>query len=317
MLKFVYALVSGNDDYYVEQTLVSIYSLHRHNPDAHITLVADDNTLNTLTGNRAHIKKYVDEIITVNPPAEFTPVQKSRFIKTSLRHSVDGDFLYIDNDTVIVDSLRPIDALDCEMGAVLNCHCTGENDRQMRKYLAQTGKEYWGYNRYFNGGVLLVRDTERTRQLFADWHRIWNEERVKYGVSIDQPAFAQANVANGCLIEEIDGRFNCQIFMSGAKRYMLSPCILHYFNASDRGLQHPLKDEKFLNEIREKGEAIDLEAVVEAAQSAFLSSWLVLDAGERITYELPMSVLGRKLARDYPWTNKTAKFVYKLFGFNI
>lgn len=316
-LKFVYALVSSENDYYAEQALISMHSLRLHNPDACIVLVTDSATLNTLTGNRSRIKDYIDEYVTVNPPVEFTPVQKSRFIKTSLRQNVKGDFLYIDNDTIIVDSLCELEDLDCEMGAVLNCHCTGENDRQLRGYLDKTKKTYWDYNRYFNNGVLFVKDTANTRKFFADWHNLWNEEMAKFGISIDQPSSAQANVANGCLITEIDGRFNCQIFMSGAKRYILNPCILHYFNASNRGLSHPLKDKRYMRDIREKGAEADLNDIIRTAHSAFLLSWRVLDDEERRVYELPMAMLGRKLARDYAWTNKVAKFIYRLFGFKI
>ena len=104
-LKFVYALISCEKDYYAEQALISMYTLRLHNRDAHITWVADEETLKSLEkGNRHPIKDFVDEYVTVNPPTGCTPTQKSRFIKTSLRQNVEGDFLYLDNETVIVDS---------------------------------------------------------------------------------------------------------------------------------------------------------------------------------------------------------------------
>lgn len=312
-LKFVYALVSGEGDFYTEQTLISMYTLRYHNPSARITLVADDDTLNSLTGNRARIKDYIDEYVTVNPPAEFTPVQKSRFIKTSLRQTVEGDFLYIDNDTIIVDSLHELEDLDCEMGAVLDLHSTISDNGQLKEYLSITKKEFWGYERYFNGGVLFVRDTAFTHKLFADWHRIWNEERIKYGLSKDQPAFAQANVANGCLITEIDGRYNCQIFMPKGKKYISTAKIIHYFyNVRNKNSYMCC----LLNRLKEEGMTDELRDIV-SSPYFILSSYMFLDDVEARLYTLPMSILGRKLARDFAWTNKVAKFVYKLFGFNI
>ena len=313
MLKFVYALVSSENDYYAEQALISMHSLRLHNPDACIVLVTDSATLNTLTGNRAQIKDYVNEYVTVNPPAEFTPVQKSRFIKTSLRQNVKGDFLYIDNDTIIVDSLDALEELDCEMGAVLDLHTTADNNVQLNWYLKHTKKEFWGYNRYFNGGVLFVRDTENTHKLFADWHRLWNEERVKYGINKDQPTFAQANVANGCLIKELDDYYNCQIFMPYGKRYALTARIIHYFY-NTRDINSDIYD--ILRRIKKEGFNDELKCIV-SNPYFILSDSLFPDAAERKIYELPMAVLGRKLARDYAWTNKVAKFIYRLFGFKI
>ena len=312
-LKFVYALISNADDYYAEQTLISMHTLRYHNPTAHITLVANDDTLSTLTGNRARIKDYIDEYVTVNPPAEFTSVQKSRFIKTSLRQTVEGDFLYIDNDTIIAGSLHKLEELECEMGAVLDLHSTITGNGQLKEYLAITKKEFWGYERYFNGGVLFVRDTAFTHKLFADWHRIWNEELIKYGLSKDQPAFAQANVANGCLITEIEGRYNCQIFMPNGKNYISTAKIIHYFYNSRNKNFYILS---ILNRLKEEGMTDELNDIV-SSPYFILSNYIFLDDVEAKLYTSPMSILGRKLARDFAWTNKVAKFLYKIFGFNI
>ena len=114
-IKFVYALISSEKDYYVEQAAISMHTLRAYNPGCHITLVANDDTLDTLTGNRSLIKNYVDEYVSVNPPAEFTPTQKNRFLKTTLRQNVEGDFLYVDNDTVITGSLKELDDLEEEI----------------------------------------------------------------------------------------------------------------------------------------------------------------------------------------------------------
>lgn len=319
-LKFVYALISGNGDCYTEQTLVSIYTLRRHNPEAHIALVTDNDTIASLTGNRAQIKEYADEIIAVNLPTELSPVQRSRYIKTSLRQNVDGDFLYIDNDTIVIAPLDDLEKSDCEMAAVLDLHSTDNNSRKLKEYMEITHNDSLtkvmdgeGDIRYFNGGVLFVRDTEATHRLYADWHRIWNEERVKYGVDIDQPSFAQANIANDCLIKEMDGRYNCQISTPNAKRHLVSARIIHYFHSS--------QNEQFyiyevLKRIKMEGLTAELQKIIDSPDF-FLSGWSMLDDTERRVYELPMSVLGRKLARDYPWSNKIAKFVYRLFGFEI
>lgn len=314
-LKYVYALVSNAGDCYTEQALVSMHSLRRHNPDAHITLVTDDDTLNSLTGNRSLIKNYVDEYVPVNPPSELTPVQKSRFLKTLLRQSVNGDFLYIDNDTVIVDSLCELDDTDCEMAAVLNLHLTENISRKLQEYIKITHKDSFertmgeGDTHYFNSGVLLVRDTATTHKLYADWHRIWNEDRVRYGVNIDQPSFAQANIADGCLVKELEGRYNCQISTPNAKKYLIAARIIHYFHSSQNEHSHICN---ILNRIKEEGLTDELQKTIDDP-GFVISNWMMLDEAERRIYELPMSMFGRKIAREYPYTNKIVRYIHRLF----
>lgn len=318
-IKFVYALISCAKDYYTEQAVISMHSLRRHNPDAHITLVSDDETLNTLTGNRSLIRDYVSEYVVVNPPAGFSPVQRSRYIKTSLRQSVQGDFLYMDNDTIVTDSLQELDDWDGEFGAVQDRHESLETNGQLKKYLATTQKEFWNYDYYFNGGVLLVKDTAATHRLFGDWHRIWNEERVKYGLNIDQPSFAQANVANNFLISELSGIYNCQIISTKSVRFMFAPKIVHYHSnlSSDFGVLFPLNDAAVLNTVREQGITPEIEDIIQYPLASYLERSCIIGGEELRIYKSPIVVLARKLSRDFSWTNKVARLVYRLFGFHI
>ena len=106
--KIVYVLTSSKEDTYLEQTLISVYSARLHNPYADILVVTDNATANTIKGGRAEIKKYLSDIVVVDIPAEYNNMQKSRYIKTNLRKFVEGDFLYIDSDTVIAESLAEI-----------------------------------------------------------------------------------------------------------------------------------------------------------------------------------------------------------------
>ena len=315
MKKFVYALVSSAGDYYTEQAVMSMYSLRLHNPSCHITLVADEDTLESLTGKRSRIKEYADELVSVNPPSDFTPVQKSRFIKTTLRQNVRGDFMYLDNDTIVNASLEDLDAQEYEMGAVLDCHSTYEHNGQLRKYLAGTGQRAWDYNRYFNGGVWVARDTERVCGFFRDWHRLWNEDREKYGISIDQPSFARANIANGCFISEISGVYNCQITIPGSRKYLLGARVLHYFAEVD--FYYPLKDRGVFESVRENGICGEVKYMIENPVLSWLEKVRIIGGEELRIYDSPMVVLGRKLSRDCVWTNKVAQLLYRLFGFTI
>lgn len=91
--KIIYVLVSNENDCYLEQALVSIYSLRLYNPDANLLLLVDEETSRTLeNGIRKLILNYVSKLVIVDVPFHYSKQQKSRYIKTSLRSQVIGGF---------------------------------------------------------------------------------------------------------------------------------------------------------------------------------------------------------------------------------
>ena len=106
-MKYVYVLTSSEKDYFYEQCLISVVSLKKYHPDSEIVIFTDDNTAAGLKGFRSGIKKYA-EIEVVACDAAYDQKVRSRLLKTSVRHLIKGDFLYIDLDTVIADSLEGI-----------------------------------------------------------------------------------------------------------------------------------------------------------------------------------------------------------------
>lgn len=294
-----------------------MHSLRIHNPECHIVLLTDKETLGSLTGNRSLIKNYVSEYVTVESPSGFSPKERSRFLKTSIRQNVKGDFLFLDSDTIITGDLTECHKSDCEIGAVLDCHKTAEGNLQKFSYVKETKIALEDYNLYFNTGVLFVRDTDNAARFFAEWHRIWNEDRTKNSTSIDQPAFAQADTACNHLVREIDGRYNCQIVTPGAKKYFFDPLIIHYMSDWRCFQYFPLKNTEFLKQIRENGITTDVENIVNNPQLAFLeSSWIFGDE-ERELYGSPVVIVSRIIARDYKWTNKVVRFICRLFGYKV
>ena len=93
--KIVYVVTSDETDVYLEQALLSVFSLRKHNPNAYVELVVDQNTNTTITGKRGEILKYIDNKVVVNVPEEYNKLSRSRWLKTSLRQHIKGDFLYI------------------------------------------------------------------------------------------------------------------------------------------------------------------------------------------------------------------------------
>ena len=59
-IKYLYCLVSDTDDIYYEQTFISMTSLRMHTPSAFISLLTDENTINSIQERKADIKDIVD-----------------------------------------------------------------------------------------------------------------------------------------------------------------------------------------------------------------------------------------------------------------
>ena len=237
--KIVYSLVSDSRDHFLEQLLISSYSVKKHNPDAHITLVTDNISNAEITGDRSNALKYIDEKIVVQTP-ELGKKSRSRWLKTSIRQIVKGDYLFIDTDTIITKSISEVDSLDIKIGAVLDRHLPIDKNQRGDDIIKQCKKSGWEPKEkdflYFNSGVMLVKDCPEAHNLYNKWHDIW-QHSFEHGIDIDQPALGLANRQAGYLIKEIDGTWNCQVLGNGLK-YMHSAYILHYYNTDSRTNLH-------------------------------------------------------------------------------
>ena len=69
--------------------------------------------------------------------------------------------------------------------------------------------------------------------------------------------------------------------------------------------------------MRKEGINDKIKEIIEDPVNIFLNYNFVLDGEELKIYNSPVSVFANKLSRDYPWTNKIAKAIYKLFGYSV
>lgn len=214
--KLVYVLTCSPEKNYIEQAVMATFSCRYHNPDAHIVLIVDDQTNHLIENGRGVILNYVDEKIVVNFSDNSTMMYRSRWIKTSVRSLVEGDFLYIDCDTIICKALDIVDSFVCEVGAIYESHllveefCDGLYEAAS-KANAQVGVDLRAEKEYFSSGVLFVKDSSNTHQLYSLWHQFWLES-FQLGSPIDQPSLAKANRESGHLIKRISDTFNCILF---------------------------------------------------------------------------------------------------------
>lgn len=229
--KLVYVLTCTEEGNYIEQALLAIWSVRYHNPDAHILLLTDDKTNGLLVGTRGELLNYISERIVIPFENENASMMyRSRWIKTSARELVSGDFLFIDCDTICQYPLNEIDYFDCEIGAVLDSHLRVEEYglslyKTTLEKVEPLGIDLSAEKSYFSSGVIYVKDTVATRNLYKYWHQYWLEGLEK-GVRIDQPSFAKANIKMDHLIERIPDRYNCVMYTQPV--FAKDSSILHF-----------------------------------------------------------------------------------------
>lgn len=318
-MKFVYVLVSSEKDFYAEEALVSMFTLRKHNPEAEVFLVSDSLTIASLKEKRGEIKKLTTQILKVDAPEDFSLIQKSRFLKTSIREYIKDTFLYIDNDTLITGSLDNLKNITCEVGAVYNQHKENWNDFKyhpmMLEYKHATGdnpEEQTKFSAYFNGGIIFSRDTPDAHKFFKKWHELWLKESIKSGFHKDQPTMWHANYLCGNIITPIDGIYNFQaIYPEHSFKYLMNCKIFHYFSSSVIGKNIVFRKPEFMNYVKTHG----IDCYVENCVNNFLSDYIdglkILADDEIDLYNSPMAVFGRKVSQRFPSSNK---FIKRIFG---
>lgn len=186
--KAVYVLVSSGGDHYLDMLHLSAACLHRYSPGLQACVVTDADTAELLAAHEG-CKKVLDEVVVVHDAGlqGLGKADRSRYIKTSLRRHVAGDYLYIDIDAFPVGNLEPLfNTID----SVCMTHDQNVRPDQFvfEDYESHIFKHMnWPLpTEYFNSGVMLVKSDATARALYEDWHALWQETRLS-GNHKDQP----------------------------------------------------------------------------------------------------------------------------------
>lgn len=241
--KIVYVLVSQEADYYYEMTLLSLYSLRLHHPKDIVQIVMDVDTHQRLTGMESSILCDATPIV-VSIPSKYSAKQRSRFLKTRLTEIIEGDFLYLDVDTLVNNSLEDIDSVKSDVAFGL--------DRGSNSILMELSKKagFSQFNQpFYNGGVFYVTHTDISCKFFSVWHSSW-QQSLKNGVSEDQPALWHTNVFLDFPVNELDGSWNCLIRRQSFLKYLNNAHIIHYLISIH---DQPIRSRMLLNSIKKRG----------------------------------------------------------------
>lgn len=254
--KVVYVLTSSSQDCYLEQCYVSISSLKHHQPDAKACIVCDSMTAKGFSeGVRKKMSAVADEIVSIDLDPNISAMKRSRILKTGLRSYIEGDFIFIDTDTVITAPISEVDSIDASISAVTDCHAVSLSKNPFKemimKHAAQIQNALDAEAPYFNSGVLLVKDNEDAKRFYGQWSSGYNEG-TKNGVFMDQPSFAKAQASSGISVNPLSGIWNCQARFG--LRYLSQAKVLHYLWTTRAESPFILGNRAIWDKIKETGE---------------------------------------------------------------
>jgi hypothetical protein len=256
-MTFIYVLVSDDADTYYEQFLLSVTSFRIFNGNGKVIVLTERETEKGLSGKRSGYEGLVDGVQIVDVPGNPGRKEISRWIKTSVREHVAGDFLFIDCDTIVVGVLDSVFPENMEAGAVLDTHLKlpehhlreifRDRDRVAGFQSSLDGTEH------YNSGVILCRDTPRCREFYHRWHSLWKEGNAK-GITSDQPSFNEANRLMNGILSDMGDSWNCQISHNGLP-FLHDAKIIHYYATSLVSFESPFLPASagILNSIKETG----------------------------------------------------------------
>ena len=112
-LQVCYVIVSQGWDRHAQMMWLSAHKLRLHEPNAWITLITDPESRLHLERSAGQLLGAVDQVVTAERPLE-NPQFRAFHIRTLMRRCIEGDFLHLDGDTLIVN--RIAGALNVDAG---------------------------------------------------------------------------------------------------------------------------------------------------------------------------------------------------------
>lgn len=311
-MTYVYVLVSGKNDLYYEQALMSTYSLRNLMPDASVVLLVDNKTEDSINSDslkRAEIKKYVSKIISVQFDEKVSNAERSRLIKTSIPEYIDDDFLYIDCDTIIADDLSEIEKTQYKTAGILDGHVMLD-EHIHKKYFLERDKKLGFHGTQaadcnINGGVIFARKGEESKNLFKEWNEAWKYSAYQKHDFHDQSALNEANYRTGLKMRLLDGEWNCQP-SHGGLAFLKDAKIIHYYSSEFSGKNYipyyKLADKELQNRIKTEGKiSDDIKKMIDDPKFQFNKVHLINDQRIVSIMQSPILFTVADIKAKMPW----------------
>lgn len=252
-MKIVYVITSAGRDAYTAMTRVSAASLRRIHPGAQVAVVCDRETDRAVRMAQDPLLGEAGEWLAFEtPPGD--AAFRNRFLKTSLRERISGEYLFLDSDTIVRDDLKPLFQMVGDLAAAPN-HSREDLSAQIwegdRAILRQMGWTIGG-EFYVNGGVMWVSESEGAKRFYRLWHAKWQTSKTclqaqdgeaaargspaaprprtgvdLIGASRDQPALNAALFESGARCVRMACRYNAQIISNPLS--VRDAAVWHYY----------------------------------------------------------------------------------------
>ena len=257
-----------------------MFSLRHFNSKVHIVLLTDDSTAETIEKTyRKKAKQLIDDIVVVPFDKQYSNKEKSRWIKTSMRRLLKGDFLFIDADTSVTGALDEsyFDSFPNFIGAVHDDNCSSQivchseifKIMYVNRLKSIYGIEYKEETDVYNSGVLFVKDVPEAYVLFDAWHKNWLIANDK-GVCLDQLPLVKTCQDMGNPIQSMSGIYNCQVKFS--IQYLHEAIILHTFSHQQDSSLSPILGSYIYDEIkRSQNLSEKIKDIILNAKNTFVS----------------------------------------------
>jgi hypothetical protein len=223
-------LSSDGDDSYSEMTLISIALLRRVHKNARVTVFIDEVTEQKLLQRAGLVLDEADRIIRVK--ADFPDAAtRSRYIKTKMRTLLDGNYLFLDSDALVIRRIDEIFAFRKPMAAALDLNVASpfpHNPIWIQPIYEDLGWKY-PIEHYFNTGVVYWADVPETHRLAELWHERWKMVLRKFDKYHDQPSFNSAVAHMGVNVHVLPTAYNAMV--EAHPRLARGAKIFHFFTS--------------------------------------------------------------------------------------
>lgn len=321
-IKFVYTLVSRNEDVYLEELFASLYSLRLFHKEAVVEVLTDDLTAERIRQN-GELFQMITTLQEVDVPEEYTLVQRSREIKTRVRQLVNGDYLFLDTDTIVAKPLDDVDLWQGDILAVPDFHVLFKK-MSVYNYIVKdvlrifqtdvSDSPYW-----FNSGVMFVKDNDFTHRFYEAWHENWKFSCFQKHNHTDQRALVKTDKDFGYIIRRMPDVFNCQMAVS--MQYFYEAKIVHFWHMDFLKPQDycPFLSLEIYRHIKTNGIDAYAADMIKHCKSAFTTPSMVVGekqmnflfsgAGVTISH---LCIQSKRWKRFFNWISKYIHYIDKL-----
>jgi hypothetical protein len=232
-LHVCYVLSLDEDTLYADMLNISAMCVWRIYPSARITILTDDQSLPRVQKELKPITSTGAKIWTVGR-FEGNPRQRSRFVKTQMRNALQGDFLYLDADTVPVSRFDALIRSRSRLSAAIDRNRVSPDGSFPSRVVPDFRRLGWPYPTevYLNTGVLFWKDCREAHELGQQWHRNWLHYTAAVDNPSDQPSFNHSLNMLGIKPKIISDVHNARLGVS--PRFTDGAVIYHLLSGDER-----------------------------------------------------------------------------------